>query len=229
MKYKNIYTICKELALKYGKADKKVDSSEYAVYVDPFGCDLQIYYYNRFYRGIGEMKESMCIYLGGREVFYYDEYHPDWENYVDGHWKDMVQELSYYNFCITMEETYNVNNTIVELCKMESKRNRDFLCKYRDMCSSLAKRDGGPAITDEGDFSYKMEKSVNGVLLEIYLKERAPRRRRDFEDKVDVYYGKQNVFIFHWNCSSVGGIFDDKGKYVRGEWEQVVEDLLENG
>ena len=38
---------------------------------------------------------------------------------------------------------------------------------------------------------------------------------------------KNVVFSFHYNCSNVGGLFDEKGHYVPGEWERTMERMTE--
>ena len=54
-----------------------------------------------------------------------------------------------------------------------------------------------------------------------------PKEKISYWDKVVVLFNKKSVFSFSWNCSDVGGLFDEKGIYVPGEWEQVLEKLAE--
>ena len=142
MKYKKIFEDCKTLALRCGHYEKNPGVSEYAVYMDSFGCDFQVYYYNTFSRGVGEMRESVSVFLGGREVYCYYEHEPSWEKFVDGKWKELVSGLYSYHLHARLEENYCINGTLLELCKSESRRNRKKLSKYCGLCVIVSKKHG---------------------------------------------------------------------------------------
>ncbi|MBQ3432906.1 hypothetical protein IJG22_01245 [Candidatus Saccharibacteria bacterium] len=226
MKYKDVYENCKRL-VSYGETSGRSSISEHEVYVDSFGCDLQIYRSDILYRGIGEMRESMYVYFGGREVYYFNEDNPDWEFIVKGYWEKLVVELWRYEIAVYLEETYNVNGTLLELSRRESAMNREKFNKYCGLCVSFVKRNG---IKTESEASryYKFIDQIDGYKIEVYLREMTPREKKDYCDCIELYFDKKIVFRFNYNCSNIGGIFDEKGKYTPGEWERIIEELAKN-
>lgn len=227
MEYKNIYDDCEALAMRYGEVYKNRDLSEHATYIDSFGCDLQIFYSNILYLGIGERRKSMNVYLGGRKVYAFHEDYPNSEYLVDGHWVRLVEELGRYEFDLHMEESYVINGTILELCRRESAKNREILNKYREKCYLLAKGQGVSKNISDMTSCYKFDRIVDGYRVEIYLSERSPRVGVSYNDEIELDFDKKNVFIFNFNSSNVGGLLDDKGKYIPGEWEKILERLAE--
>lgn len=227
MKYKDVYENCKRLALSCGEVRRKPGFSESAIYVDPFECDLCVYYNNALARGLGKMQEFMRVYLGGREVYAFDEERPDWECIVDGRWEKLIYEFWRYDLAINLEESYIINGVLLELCKMESRRNREILNRYREICALLAREGGKLRVYDSGKHEFTLERMIDGHIIEICLKERPPREKRDRWDDIELYFDKKIKFRFHWNCNIVGSLFDEKGKYIPGEWEKILERLAE--
>ncbi|MBR2796054.1 hypothetical protein IKE13_03325 [Candidatus Saccharibacteria bacterium] len=226
IKYKNAYENCKRL-VSCGVGDRSPGFSEYEVYADSFGCDLKVYRNVITYFGTGKMIESIKVYLGGREVYRFNEDEPSWEFIVRGYWEKLVVELWRYESAIYFEESYSVNGALVELCKRESMRNRKMFDKYRELCVPFARKNGAK-LESEVSCSYRFRRRVEGHDLEIDLREMPPKEKIDYDDRIEVYFDKKIVFKFHYNCSNIGGIFDEKGMYTPGEWEQIVERLIKN-
>lgn len=227
MKYKSVYESCETLAMLYGEVHRNPGFSEHATYIDPFGCDFQIFYSDMLYLGIGERRKSMNVYLGGRMVYSFHEDHPNWECLVNGHWIRLVEELSRYELDLHVGEAYIINSTVLELCRRESAKNREILNRYREKCSLLAKSRGVfKKISDRTSY-YKFSRVVDGHWVEIYLSEKSPKAGVSCDDEIELAFDKKNVFTFHFNSSNVGGLFDDKGDYTPGEWEKILERLAE--
>ena len=224
MKHKEVYDSCKKLALSHGMVRENPGVSKSAVYIDPLGCDLQLHYSDVIFLGIGEMRESLRVFLGGREVYSFDAYDSS-EHFVGGYWKDLVPELSNYEVSAVLEEVYRINNTLIELVKEESARYNQKLHKYRDICLSLAKKQGKISRKNERKISYELEKEFNGHTVLIMLNERAPNHRTDYWDDVKLFFDRKFVFSFSWNCSLINSIFDEKGRYFSGEWERFLEKM----
>ena len=64
--------------------------------------------------------------------------------------------------------------------------------------------------------------------IEVYLREMTPREKKDYCDCIELYFDKKIMFRFDYNCSNIGGIFDEKGKYTPCEWERIIEELAKN-
>lgn len=226
MKYEDVYENCKRL-VSYGETSGRSGVFEHEVYMDSFECDLQIYRSDTLYRGLGEMRESMSVYFGGREVYYFDEYNPDWEFIVKGYWEKLVAELWRHELAVYLEEPHNIGGTLIELCRRESARNREKFNKYCGLCIPFVRRNG---IKTESKAScrYKYTDQVDGHNFEINLREMTPKEKNIYNDCIELLFDKKRVFVYRYNCSNVGGIFDEKGKYTPGEWERIIEELAKN-
>ena len=224
MKYKDVYENCKTLAMLYGETSGKPGFSEHATYIDPFGCDLQIFYSDVLHLGIGERRKSVDVYLGGGEVYSFSEDHTDLECFVNGHWMRLVEELSHYELDLHVGEVYAINNTTLELCRRESAKNREILNRYREKCLLLTKNHGAFKKNSDKISYYNFDRTINGHRIEIEF----CKRSLSCGDEIELFFDKKNVFTFHFNSSDTGGIFDDKGKYIPGEWEEILKQIIEN-
>lgn len=177
------------------------------------------------YRGIGKMRESLHVYLGGREVYSFNENNPDWEYFVGGYWQEVILELQKYEIAVWAGETYNVNGTLLRLCTMEAKRNREILNKYFELCVRLVEKRGNVRINSGKKCIYECKVFSDRHTIELLLEKRVPDARVDYEDKIKLYFDGEVVFCFYWHCSAVGSRFDEKGKYIPGEWECLLEKL----
>lgn len=228
MKYRSIYKDSKELALFYGKSDRNPGISERAVYVDPFGCDFRVCFMDPFYRGIGKMRGNLKIFIGGREVYSFNEDQPEFEWIIDGVWKELATELWSYEFSAKMEEPYKVNNTLVELCKREAEINRAFFDRYRKLCLSFVKNEQAEASWSESFDYYTFREDVDGHKIEIGMERKRPKKDGVYWDQVELRFDEKSMFRFAWNSSNAGGIFNEEGNYVSGEWEQFLEKLVDS-
>ena len=224
MNHKKVYDSCKHLALSHGVVKENPGVSKSAVYIDPLGCDLQLHYSDVIFLGIGEMRESLRVFLGGREVYSFDEYDSS-EHFVGGYWKDLIPELFNFEVSATLEEVYRINNTLIQLVKEESARYSQKLHKYRDICLSLVKNQGKISRKNEGKTSYELEKEFNGHTVLILLNERMPNHQADYWNDVELFFDKKFAFRFNWNCNLTGSILDEKGEFLPGEWERFLEKM----
>ena len=225
MKHNDVYESCKSLAMLYGETKWNYSNCEHAIYMDSFGCDLQIFYADILFLGVGERRKSVIVFLGGREVYSFHEDYPDSELFVKGHWTRLVGELSRYEYDLRVGRGYVINGTLLELCRREAIRNREFFNKYRDMCSFLAKKQGICKKVLDAVLRYEIEKTIDEHRVEIYFTETLHRARMDSEDEIELLFDGKRVFVFHSNSSDVGGLFDEKGEYIPGEWEKILERL----
>ncbi|MBR0480192.1 hypothetical protein IJJ49_02965 [Candidatus Saccharibacteria bacterium] len=142
---------------------------------------------------------------------------------VKGHWKKLVTELWRYELATYLGESYNVNGTLLELCRKESAKNRENLNKYCRLCVTFAKRNG---TRTESEISrrYRFKDQVDGHNLEVCLMEMMPKDGdRLLYDYIELYFDGKIAFDFHYNCNVAGNMFDEKGEYSPGEWERIVE------
>lgn len=225
MKYKSIYEDCKNL-VSYGVIGGDSKNFRHEVYLDSFGCDLQIYLNCMLCHADGKMHESIRVYLGGRKVYGFNDGRPDSEYAADGHWKKLVLELWHYELARYLEESYVLNDTLLELCRRESARNRKIMNKYREFCLLLAQKKGKMKKISERTHCYKFEDVIDGHRMRVYMTERTPNGKIGSEDNVELSFDKKFVFSFYFNSSNVGGLFDDKGDYTPGEWENILERLV---
>lgn len=219
MKYQDLFNKCRFLAFEYGNIIKSSDSSSvFATYIDSFGCDFMIYYNNL--RSSVKKQDGLDVYLGGRRVYHYTEYlDREREYFINGHWVQLADELGLYEFCQRYDETpYSLNHTLAELCRIEAKSNRDFLKKYQTICVAVAKAKG--FLTKYG-FRYETILS-DGNKIELYLRDDVENDKH-----VELFYNRKSVFTYYWD-GTPGGIFDDKGFFVRGSWMVSLEELYKD-
>ena len=226
MKYKDVYEKCKKLA-SCGETSEKPGVFEKEVYIDSFGCDLQIYRSNVRFPGLSKMQESIKVYFGGRRVYAFYETHPDWESVTNGYWEKLVADLWNYERAIYWEDSYSVNGTLLELCRRESARNREILNGYRENCILLVRRSGVLKIYNSGTSVHSLKKAVDGHTIEILLVEKPHKEEKDRWNKIELYFDRKIKFSFYWNCSTIGSEFDEKGEYIPGEWERILEKIIE--
>lgn len=226
MKYKSIYEDCKNL-VSYGVTGGDSKNFRHETYLDSFGCDLQIYLNCMLCHLTGKMQESIKVYLGGRKVYSFSDGRPDNEYAVGGYWRKLISELRHYELARYLEESYVLNDTLLELCRRESARNRKIMNKYCELCLLLAKQKGEMKIISEKTHYYKFEGVIDGHKIRVYMTERTPSGKISHEDNVELSFDKKSVFSFYFNSNDAGGLFDDKGDYTPGEWEKILERLAE--
>lgn len=224
MKYKDVYEDCKNL-VSYGVVVADSEDFRRETYLDSFGCDLQVYLNRTSCRATGEMQESIRVYLGGRKVYGFDSERPNNEYMVDGHWRKLISELWHYELSIYLEESYAMNNTLLELCRREAMRNHETMKEYCELCSLLAKKKGRMKILPGGTRCYGFEEVVDDHRMRAYMTERTSSERTVPGDEIELAFGDKFVFTFHFNSSDVGGSFDNKGDYTPGEWERILKQL----
>lgn len=229
MKYKNIYDECKRLALSFGYVSKESGVYEHAIYIDSFGCDFQVFYDNILARGTGKMHEYIRVYLGGRRVYEFDECEPEREHLVIGYWPDLLHDLYRCNVDTYFEESYTVNNSLLELCKKESIKNRGIFDEYVKICALLARENGELRVRSGMLYAhtYTFERIIEGHTLEVMLIEKVPSEGFDSYDSAKIFFDKKCVFSFSYNCADVGSLFNEKGHYTLGEWGKILKELIE--
>ena len=216
MDYENAFLTCRFLASKGGyvvESDRGFPSK--AIYADSLGCDLKIYFDGRVGLGWRSGKEFLKVFLGGREVFSYDE--GDDEQYFvkGGYWLETINDLELW----IDDEVGQENRTLVELCRKESERNRRFLTTYSSYCIDIAKKMVEPRVSPSGGKLYMVNTMVghDRVSLELSVSRKSP-------NSVFLHYNKEFVFRYYWDGSG-GSVADQTGRYDRGEWEEAIEKL----
>lgn len=223
MKHKRVYEDCKNLVF-YGETIIDSKNFKCETYLDSFGCDLQVYRIYTLSYETDAMEESIEVYSGGRKVYSFNDKRPDKEYIVNGHWERLISELWHHELARHLGESYTANGTLLELCRKEAMRNRKIMNKYREFCVLLAKEKGK---IPEGARHYKFEEEVDGHTMKVYMSESVPKENASFEGNVELTFDKKNVFSFYFDSSDIGGLYDDKGNYIPGEWEKILEQLME--
>lgn len=210
MDYEWVFDACRELAWYYGHREEKAVVTT-AIYMDPYGCDFQIIYRKW---PIKKAAYALSAYLGGRMVYSFWSRDPEREIFVDGRWIDLVSELRYRYTCLVSGDLYIDNHTLFALCKKEADQNRRVLDGYKQRCLTI--------MSKERDSSRKRyEFIVDGhellVMKEIILG----------TYRVAVYFDGSLKFELKWG-GKIGSEDFNNGRYVPGEWEQMLAELYTN-
>ena len=209
MEYCDILCICEDLIVHEGYL--KPGTRE-TVYIDPFGCDLQIHHFGRMMLGKKELKGGVVVFLGNRLVFDYDEKSNEINLMQEGYWRELIREI---DFCRYFEEYGEENHTLVELCRKEAKQNCKILDECFKQCLAVVKKKGIKKKPGLYDFKFLADEGVVEIRLHENLKSHS---------NIFLYYNEELVFSFDWG-GSLGSIFDDKGVYKFGKWKKILEEL----
>ena len=228
MQHKKLYEDCTSLLL-YGETIENSKVCVRETYVDPLGCDLQICRSCWSYK-TGEKRKNIRAYFGGRQVYNFSDYSPGCEFAVVGYWKRLLPVLWKYEISKGFEESYAVNGTLLELCRRESARNRKIMNKYYEIGLLLAKKKGRMDTIAERIYLYKFEENVSEHNIKVHMAERIQKDGEFgiFHDEISIVFNQKTVFSFYFNSDDVAGIFYDKGEYIPGKWEKIIERLMEN-
>ena len=188
--------------------------------MDPFGCDLQIYGSNVTNGGVCKRKEKISVFLGGRNVYAFYEDRP--ERIIHGFWEKLLEGLWRYELAVCFDEPCCIDNALVEMCKSESLKNRNFFKDISEKGSAVAMRYGELEAVSEKTFQYKLETKVDGHELAVVLS-----LANGSPEALTVYYEREKKFIFHYNRMDISNLFRDKGYYLAGEWEEAINKLYE--
>ncbi|MBO7657090.1 hypothetical protein J6S55_00345 [Candidatus Saccharibacteria bacterium] len=202
----DVFEKCKKLAKEYGQD---------GIYEDSFECGLQIIYKKICVMGI--CRKSIQVYAGNREVYFHDEY--TGETYFSkGNWEKLVSYLLDHE---QHEKRVSVYSKVLLLrsCKKEVEKNNNILSNYFLSCGALAKDQGISCSTDYGTTRYTYFTSIEGHTVKVSLN--CGSKYRLF-----IWYDNASMFNYTWALGEKNG----KGRYVPGEWEDilynVVSDLL---
>lgn len=69
-------------------------------------------------------------------------------------------------------------------------------------------------------------KKYQGHMIDAFLNEMPSKEASDYCSTVELKFGGRIVFVFRYNSNDKGGMLDEKGKYISGKWEKIVEDLV---
>ncbi len=217
----DLFIACVNLAMQWGDVVANLLPSVFAKYVDPTGCDLQIYYDNSMYLGLGRICQTLYVYLGGRIVFECRDYkEPPEEKIVDGVWTKLILRLSETK-SKNIRRFKELYETEIDECKRIAKENRTFSRKICLDSSIVAIKKGHKReYKSRNYYQYKIDIDENEFEIEL---EEIFDGRFDSGIKNNVFYNNKCVFSWHSNNSSF--LFDNKGKFEHGLWEKILEDL----
>lgn len=205
-----------EIALRAVRGDREPEpgTRAHAVYADAYGCDFRIYY-DYEAKSVSDIRENMRVFSGGREVYQYRGYDGR-EEFVSGYWEDFARQAEYYIGDVIE------NTTSVVLAQEEAMKNRQFLERYRKIGIVIAETKGAAKTVASGK-GFVFERIMGGHKIEIFL-----TRRLKTNSDVVIFYDSKVVFSFSWDCKiDAGGILDNKGRFTRGEWEDVIDELYQ--
>lgn len=195
-------------------------------YADPLGCDFEIHYYNVMAHGAGEMRQSISVFIGGREVYSWSETTAKYGKiFVSGNWVELVKELDRYELHLRSEEPYAFNHSLLELCKREAKKNREFFEKYTKLCVEIAKKDGERK-EYEHSVVFVVEQEAEGEKIKIEY-----RKSAYSGNEIYLNVGGEKVLIYCWGREDdPHGLLNEKGKITaNGEkWKSAWWTFLKN-
>ena len=208
-----MYELCEELASKRIGGFCKDGNS---VYIDPFGCGLEISLAkNRDGRFV-----DLKVFFGEREVFSEESFQNDHEYVDEGHWADLVWELNEYEKeqgNTMMEELPYISHTLIDICKREANVNRAIMKQLRKKIFDVLSEYGNNTSEDDDDAErYVARFEDNGDVYTFGIRIRDCGRSALF-----VRWDKRLVFSYDW----IGGIDMDengRGKLYRGKWERFL-------
>ena len=212
MKNELLFKYCGYLVTAYGYILSyfKSNKPKSGIYVDPHGCDLEIHY--GAVNTEAAIKNYITVYFGGRLVFQYlpsMKTQCEKEEIVNGCWIDLV--LALYDTEKNNQNSYRreqpfLNYSLIWYCQKEAKRNRNFLKKYYDICSSVIEKYGEKGKWAD-DAQYVIPDDTNECKI-IHLYE-----------GFSVVWNGEIVF----RCNKDDG--ELKGKFERGGWEQALKNF----
>ena len=217
MKYKDVYEKCKKLVMEFGWP--KGLTPKYEMYTDTLGCDFQIYYDTAL--------EMMKVFFGGREVYAFSKYEPNEEYLISGRWLKLVREVYGYEVCRRAGDDYAIFGVFLKKCRRDAARNRELMDKYRELVVKLTES-GRVRMRSGSTYCARYEDMVGGHMIEAeaHLNVMDPEKNEDYCSTVELYFDRRTVFAFRYDSSDKNGILDEKGKYISGKWEKILENLL---
>lgn len=219
MTYGDVYKKCQKLVMDYGWA-KSPKTPKYMMYdankID--GYDFQIYY--------DTVWESMNVFFGGREVYSFYKSDPNGEYLNSGHWIKMAQEIYDYEARRQMGDDREFNGVLLGICKREMARNREAMEKYQSLLTKLAESGHIKMSSGSGAHCSRYENAIHGHMVDVFLNEMPLKEASDYCSTVELKFDGRVVFVFRYNSNDKGGMLDEKGRYIPGKWEKIVEDLV---
>lgn len=215
MKYGDAYEKCKRLVTEFGWP--KGLTPKYEMYTDTLGCDFQIYYDTAW--------GSMNVFFGGREVYAFSKYEPDEEYLISGRWLKLVHEIYGREVCRRAGDEYAISGVFLKMCRRDAARNRELMDWYRELVVKLAES-GRVKMRSGSTYCARYEDMIDGHMIEAHLNVMDPERNEDYCSTVELYFDRRTVFVFRYDSSDKNGILDEKGKYISGKWEKIIENLL---
>ena len=200
---KEVFEKCKELALKYGRRQEVLMVSLTVEYEDPFGCSLYILYKEVDWKRMMASRNSIQVYLGGREVYFLDEYTGD-EYYESGNWERLIDFLL---------GPHAYNRSLIGACKNEADKNEALLLKYLLGCGALARAEGAFYRTSYGTSRYVFAAVSKTHELKILL-------NHGSLNHLFIWYDGTGVFSYRWGGKQKEA--SGNGRCDRGEWEKAV-------
>ncbi len=219
MEHQDIFELCKKMARLYGHSKNGLEGSEYMFYADPLGCDFEIHYHNVMAHGVGEMRQSISVFLGGRDIYSQSETTANYgKNYIPGNWEELVEELDKYELHLRSEEPYVLSHSLIELCRREAARNRVFFEKYTKLCVEIAKEDGERK-EYEHSVDFVVEREVKGGKIKIEFQESAHSG-----NEIYLNVGGEKIFVYRWGREDdPHGMLNEKGKITANgaKWKDI--------
>lgn len=216
MKYGDAYEKCKRLVTEFGWT--KGLTPKYKMYTDTLGCDFQIYY--------DTARGSMNVFFGGREVYAFSKYEPDEEYLISGRWMKLVHKIYGREVCRRAGDKRAISGVFLKMCRRDAARNRKLMDWYRELVIKLAES-GRVKMRSGSTYCTLYEDMIGGHVIEgAYLNVMDPEKNEDYRSKVELHFDRRTVFVFRYDSSDKNGILDEKGKYVSGKWEKIIENLL---
>lgn len=198
-----------------GRETPKPGTKARAVYADSYGCDLRIFY-SFIAKEAGKIDEELSAFLGGRRVYYYDSFRTK-EDRIKGIWEEYVADLVY---CADGYEG-EINHVLVTLCQEESNKNRAFLKKFCEYGQAVSVKLGVCKEYSVNNEAYLFEEYFDDKKFSMFFE-----RRSRLWDHIMISYDGKPCFTYNWNCKIDSyGLADNKGRFVHGAWENLLEKL----
>ena len=191
-------------------------------YVDLFGCDLRIYYHKN--ERIKPPLEELRVWFGGMEVCRYSgSTNAIPEKCIDGIWMDLVIASYYYYTRNPSDDFLGENNTLIEMCRAEARKNRETIKKVTDCCLSILHNKDCERKEYKDSLLYSYDTSVKDTTLLIESEQHYGEY-----DALSVCFNKKCVFSYRYNSLDSNIYYQDKcSLFVLGRWIQDLQRIAE--